>query len=315
MLAISLNPIDWVTSAGGAIAGAASDAVFDQATEWVEEGLAYIAGEVAGFLTDLGESNLGDETFQQIGGVFKYIALVTVLITMVLGASTSLLGGHKLSGVVQEVPITLVMLAGWYSVVTLWAEATSALTRFFLTDALNETFSNNMTLDPGMSSFFRLVLALVLMVFLVIFVVEMLVLSHMLSIAAVVGPLAIALRPWPSLKDVSGKMVRNLAALSLSPVLATASLSLAASTLNEDGQLSLTGALGACAGLTVSLLMPAMVARFLPIDGSGGLGGRGLVAAGVGAVGIGVAAVATGGAAAVAAPGATGATASGVSDE
>jgi len=312
---ISLNPIDWVTSAGGAIAGGVSDAIFDKATEWVEEGLNFIALQLASFLSDLGESNLGDETFVQIGGVFKYIALATVMLTMLLGSSASLLGGHKLSGVVQEVPLTLVMLAGWYAAVTLWAEATNALTKFFLTDSLREGLTNGLSMDVNTSSFFRMIIALALLVFLLIFMVEMLVLSHMLSIAAVIGPLAIALRPWPSLKAVSGKMVRNLAMLSLSPVLATASLALATSTLNEDGTLSFTAALGAVAGLAVSVLMPAMVARFLPLDGSGGLGARGMIAGGVAVAGVAVAAVATGGAAAAAAPGAIGGAAAGASDE
>lgn len=315
MLGISLNPIDWVTSAGGAIAGAASEAVFDQATQWVEDGLAYVAEQIATFFTDLSESNLGDETFAQIGGVFKWIALATVLLTILLGTSGSLLGAHKMSSVVQEIPLTLIMLGSWYAVVTLWAEATNALTRFFLTDTLTESFQGSMQLDPGMSSFFRMFLALLLLVFLVIFMVEMLVLSHMLAIAAVVGPLAIALRPWPSLRSVSARMVRNLASLSLTPVLGTASLALAVRTLNEDGQLSFTGALGAVAGLVVSVLMPAMIARFLPLEGSGSLGGRGLVAAGVGAGAIAVGAVATGGAAAAAAPGAIASTASRASDE
>jgi len=314
MFAISLNPIDWVTSAAGAVTGAVSGAVFDQATEWVEDGLAYIAGQVGTYLAELGESNLGDATFQQIGGVFKYIALATVLITMLLGASSSLLGTHQLSGVVQEIPITLLMLAVWYAAVALWTEATTALTSFFLTDSLREGFAGGMTMPVDASGFFRMLIALVLMIFLFIFMVEMLVLSHMMAIAAVVGPLAIALRPWPSLKAVSGRMVRNLAALSLTPVLATASLALATSTLNEEGTLSFSAALGAVAGLAVSILMPAMIGRFLPLDGAGGLGARAMMAAGAAVGGVAVATVATGGAGAVAAPGAIGAV-GGAADE
>ena len=315
MIAISLNPIDWVTSAGGAIAGGVSDAIFDKATEWVEDGLNFIALQLGSFLAELGESNLGDETFAQIGGVFKYIALATVMLTMILGSAGSLLGGHKLSGVVQEVPVTLIMLAGWYGGVTLWAEAMNALTKFFLTDSLTEGLSGGLSLQIDSSSFFRMIVALALLVFLLIFMVEMLVLSHMLAIAAVVGPLAIALRPWPSLKAVSGKMVRNLAALSLSPVLATASLALATSTLNEEGTLSFTAALGAIAGLAVSVLMPAMVARFIPLDGAGGLGARGMVAGGVAVAGVAAATIATGGAAGAVAPGAISGAVSGASDE
>jgi hypothetical protein len=314
MLAISINPIDWVTSAAGAVSGAVSGAVFDQATEWVEGGLNYIAEQLGTYLSELGQSNLGDSTFEQLGGVFKYIALATVMITMLMGSSSSLLGTHKLSGVVQEIPLTLVMLAIWYAVVALWTEGTTALTGFFLTDSLIAAFGGGMTVSADTAGFWRLLIALALMVFLLIFMVEMLVLSHMMAIAAILGPLAIALRPWPSLKAVSGRMVCNLAALSLTPVLATASLALATSTTNEEGSLSFSAALGALAGLAVSILMPAMIVRFLPLGGDGGLGARGMMAAGVAVAGVAVAAAATGGVAAAAAPGAIGAV-GGASDE
>ena len=101
-------------------------------------------------------------------------------------------------------------------------------------------------------------------------------------------------------RNVSGKMVRNLVALSLTPPLAVASLAIALRTLNDAGQVSFKAALAALAGLAVSVLMPAMVSRFMPLDGQGGLGARGLMAAGVGAATLAVGAVATGGAAAAA---------------
>ena len=311
MLAISLNPVDWVSSAAGTIADAASGAVFDQLTAWVEDGLAYLAEQMAGFLTDFGAANVGDETLTQLGGIFKWIALVTVVITLMLGSSSAILGSqHSLTEVVREVPITLLMLAGWYGVVLLWVEATSSLTRVLLADSLVSALRNGLVIDPGIASFLRFFVALMLMLFLLIFFVEMLVLSHMMTIGAIVGPLAIALRPWPSLRNVSGKMVRNLVALSLTPPLAVASLAIALRTLNDAGQVSFKAALAALAGLVVSVLMPAMVSRFMPLDGQGGLGARGLMAAGVGAATLAVGAVATGGAAAAAgasgAPGAIG---------
>lgn len=308
MFAISLNPVDWVSSAAGTIADAASGAVFDQLTSWVEDGLAYLAEEMAGFLAGLSSTNIGDETLTQLGGIFKWIALVTVVITLMLGSASSILGSqHALAEVVREVPITLLMLAGWYGVVSLWVEATSSLTRVLLEDSLLSALRNGLVIDPGIASFLRFFVALMLLLFLLIFFVEMLVLSHMMTIGAILGPLAIGLRPWPSLRNVSGKMVRNLVALSLAPPLAVASLAIALRTLNEDGQVSFQAALAALAGLAVSVLMPAMVTRFLPLDGQGGLGARGLMAAGVGAATLAVGTVATGGAAAAAgAPGAIG---------
>jgi hypothetical protein len=234
--------------------------------------------------------------------MFKWIALVTVVITLMLGSASAIVGTqHPLSDVVREVPITLLMLAGWYGVVSLWIEATAAVTRVLLADSLLSALENGFVLDPGIGSFLRFFVALMLMIFLVIFFVEMLVLSHMLTLGAIIGPLAIALRPWPSLRNVSGRMVRNLVALSLSPPLAVASMAIALRTLNEGGNVSFKAALAALAGLVVSVLMPAMVSRFLPLDGQGGLGARGLIAAGAGAATLAVGAVATGGAAAGAA--------------
>ncbi len=312
MFAFSLNPIDWVTGAAGAIVESASNAVFDQFTEWVEEGLAFIAEETAAFLADIGNANLGDETLLQLGGMFKWVALVSVVVTMILAAARAATGaGQSMAEVLREIPITLMMLAGWYFVVSLWLEGTNAITRVLLTDTLIEGFSNGLMLDPGIASFFRAFIALFLLIFLVIFLLEMLVLSHMLTFGALIGPVAIGLRPWPGLRDVSARMARNLAALSLTPPLAVASMAIALRTANEDGQMSLTASLGALAGLVVSVLSPALVARFLPLDGQGNLGVRGMVAAGVGSAAVVGGVVATGGAAAAAgsaAPGALNAT-------
>ena len=96
---------------------------------------------------------------------------------------------------------------------------------------------------------------------------------------AVIGPLSIALRPWPALKDVSARMISNVATLSLTPALTAASMSLALHTVNDSGVLGISQAIGGLAGMVVSILMPAMVSRFLPLGGSGDSGGRALIAA------------------------------------
>ena len=74
-------------------------------------------------------------------------------------------------------------------------------------------------------------------------------------------------------------MIRNVATLSLTPAITAASMSLALNTVNDSGVLGISQAIGGLAGMVVSILMPAMVSRFLPLGGSGDSGGRALIAA------------------------------------
>ena len=47
MLAISLNPIDWVTDAAGAVIGGAAETVLDAVVSWLEDGVRYVATVIA----------------------------------------------------------------------------------------------------------------------------------------------------------------------------------------------------------------------------------------------------------------------------
>ena len=279
-LGISLNPIDWITDAAGGIVDAASDAFIGVVVGWVEEALAWVTQQIAIVLADLAAPDFGAAAFQQLGGTFKWLALVSVVGTIVLACGGALLNPKvELSQVVREIPTTMVMLAGWYSAVAIWFEGCRALTGAFTGDALRQAFTTGISLDSGIASFFRMLICLAMIVFLLVFMIEMFVLQHMLTFAAVIGPLAIALRPWPALKDVSARMVRNVATLSLTPALTAASMSLALHTVNGAGVLGISQAIGGLAGMLVSILMPAMVSRFLPLGGSGDSGGRALITA------------------------------------
>ena len=309
LLGISLNPIDWITDAAGGIIDAASDAFIGVVVSWVEEALAWVTQQIAIVLADLSAPDFGAAAFAQLGGTFKWLALVSVVATIVLACGGALLNPKvELSQVVREIPITMVMLAGWYTAVAIWFEGCRALTAAFTGDSLRQAFTTGISLDSGIASFFRMLICLLMILFLLVFMVEMFVLQHMLTFAAVIGPLAIALRPWPALKDVSARMIRNVATLSLTPALTAASMSLALHTVNGAGVLGISQAIGGLAGMLVSILMPAMVSRFLPLGGSGDSGGRALITAAATTAATVAAIGASAGSGALAASGSTGGT-------
>ncbi|MBK8334940.1 MAG: hypothetical protein IPL07_21890 [Acidimicrobiaceae bacterium] len=204
LFGLSLNPIDWITDAAGEIVDGAAGAFIDVVVGWVEEALTWATQQIALVLTDLSAPDFGSSAFQQLGGTFKWLALVSLVATIMLACAGALLNPKvELSHVVREIPITMVMLAGWYAVVAVWFEGCRALTAAFTGDALRQAFATGISLDAGIASFFRLLICLLMIVFLLVFMIEMFVLQHMLTFAAVIGPLSIALRPWPALKDVS----------------------------------------------------------------------------------------------------------------
>ena len=298
MLAISLNPIDWVTDAAGSVIGSAGDDL-DALVARVEEALAYVSRAVGDALAALSAPDFGSGAFAQLGGTFKWLALISVLGTIMLSCGGALLNARiELAQVVREIPITMLMLAGWYSVTAMWFEACRTLTGLFVGDALAQSLQAGISLDVGIVSFLRMLICLFMMLFLIIFLVEMFVLQHLMTFAAVVGPLAISLRPWPALKDVSGRMIRNVVTMSLTPALTAASMSLAVRNINNAGILGITQSIGGLAGMAVSVLMPVMVSKFLPLGGSGDSGGRALIGAAAGVAATAAGAAATGGAAA-----------------
>ena len=79
MLGVSMNPLDWVTSAAGTVLGAAGEAIFDQMVNWVVEGLADLTRQFAESVAGLASVDVGSSSMTQLSGVFKWVALATVL--------------------------------------------------------------------------------------------------------------------------------------------------------------------------------------------------------------------------------------------
>jgi hypothetical protein len=296
MLAISLNPIDWITDAAGAVIGGAAETVLDAVVSWLEDGVRYVATAIANELAGLSSLDLGSQTAQQMGGVMKWVALAVAVGSIMVSAVFAALSSEgSLHDTIREIPITLILMAGWFGLMTVWTEAVTALMSVWTTDALVDGLAVGVDLDPGIASFIRGFVALMLIIFLIVFFIEMLVLNHMLTFGVLIGQIAIAMRPVRPLRGVSGQMIRNMVTLSLVPALGVASLALSLGRLNEAGALSFQRSMGALAGIVVSVLMPLVVAKFLPLGGQSSSVGRSLVGAGAQMAATG-AAVATGGA-------------------
>jgi hypothetical protein len=309
-LAIDLNPISWITDAAGAVVDSAADAVLEGIVGAIEDGLSYVANAIAGEIAGLASVDFGSATVEQMGGVFKWIALVVAVGSIMASAAMAAVSSQgSISDTLREIPITLVLMAGWFGAMSLWVEAVTALTGVWTTEALVEGLSSRIMLDSTIALMVRGIVALLLAVFLIVFFIELLVLNHMLTFGVILGQIAIALRPVRPLRDVSGRMIRNIVSISLTPPLGVASLSLSLGRINESDSLDFSRALGGLAGLVVSVLMPLVVSRFLPLGGQSGSPGRSVV--GAAAQVAGTAALVAGGAGVVAAGGGLGAFVSG----
>jgi len=309
MLGFSLNPIDWVKDAVGWAVDTTSGAILDAITAWVEDGLRSLAQSVASMVTDLGALDTSDGGFMAVSSMFRLVAVATVIGTMMVSVGFAV-GSRRvdLGDVVHEIPRTLVMMAGWSAVCAIWFQVCQALTRWALADTLESAFQSGLQLDSGIGSFLRMFIALVMFIALLVFAVELLFIGFLAPFAVALGPVSIALRPWPDLRVVSRRMVMNVAVLSLTPFLVAASMSMAMRQLTTSGVLDFGLALRGMAGMMVSVLMPAMVKKYLPLDGDGGAPGRAMLAA---AAAITAAAAGAGMMAAGAAGGAAGAGGSG----
>lgn len=280
MLGFSLNPIDWVKDAVGWAVDTTSGAILDAITAWVEDGLRSLAQSVASMVTDLGALDTSDGGFMAVSSMFRLVAVATVIGTMMVSVGFAV-GSRRvdLGDVVHEIPRTLVMMAGWSAVCAIWFQVCQALTRWALADTLESAFQSGLQLDSGIGSFLRMFIALVMFIALLVFAVELLFIGFLAPFAVALGPVSIALRPWPDLRIVSRRMVMNVAVLSLTPFLVAASMSMAMRQLTTSGVLDFGLALRGMAGMMVSVLMPAMVKKYLPLDGDGGAPGRAMLAA------------------------------------
>src|SRR5215210_3224237 len=156
MLAFSLNPIDWITDAAGAVIGGAAESVLDAVVSWLEDGVRYIATAIANELVGLSSLDLGSQTAQQMGGVLKWVALAVAVGSIMVSAVFAAFSGEgSLHDTIREIPITLILMGGWFGLMTVWTEAVTALMSVWTTDALVAGLAGGLDLDLEIASFVR----------------------------------------------------------------------------------------------------------------------------------------------------------------
>lgn len=306
MLGFSLNPLDWMSSGIGWFVETTSNAVFEGLTNWVESALSWFAKIVAEMVVSLSAGDFSDDAFGAVAGMFRTVAITTVVCTiMVSAAGAAGSRRHDLGEVLQEVPRTLVMMAAWSSVCAIWLQLCRSLTEWALADTLQNAFSAGLSMDAGIASFFRFLIALVMLLALIVFAIEMLFIGYLAPFAVAIGPIALALRPWPDLRDTAKRMVMNMVMLTMTPFLVASAMSLAMRTINNAGVLDVGMALKGMVGMLVAVLMPGALKRFIPLEGSNRSLAKAMMGAAA-AVTAAAATVATAGAAAPAAAAAAG---------
>ena len=267
MLAISLNPLDWITDATGAVASATVGSLLDSITTWVTDALTYVGQQVG---TAIGEQASFRWTpgAEKYGAVFRWVALATMVGALMASAGGMALGRGGVVESLQEIPITLVLMAAWFALWDRWFAITTAMTGYFAGDAVTEQLKSGITLDIGIASFVRMLVAFLLLVCLLILLVELIVLQHVATLGLIIGQVTIGLRPIRGLRAVNGRAICNIVSVSLMPVLAMASLGLAMR--NATGEaMPLTDAIVGLAGMALSCFMPMLASRFIPLGGDG----------------------------------------------
>jgi hypothetical protein len=277
-----LNPIGWITDAAGAVVGGVADAAFNVFVTKVEEALSWLFAQVAQQMVDLAEPRFGGPVFDQLNGAARYLTLAVFVATVIgsVGASVWRNSSGDTVDVAAEVPVTAVMIVSWYAGLGLWLEFTRALTKFLVGETMQQVAANGLGLDAGIAAFLRLVIGAMMIVFVVLFFIEMAFLGHALTIGGIIGQVTIALRPWHGTRNVVGKTVRNIVSMSLVAPLGAASMLIAVGNLRDAGPLGFGQAIAGLAGMAVSVLMPFLVAKFLPLDGDGDAGGRSALSTG-----------------------------------
>lgn len=273
MLAIDLNPIDWITSSVGDLVGGAAGAFFDGVVNWVAGGLTYITQKIGEALADLSTPDLTGSAFDVYGGYFKWLALVSLVGTIIAASAGQLVSKRaEMGDVLRQIPVTVAMLAGWYACSSAWFLVCRKLVGSFMGDTIQSGFVSGLSVDAAVSPFLKLIIILLLMFFFLIFMVELFAVRHLLLMATIIGPLSISLRPWPKLRDVSSKMIRTTAMMAFMPVLGIASMSVALRNISNAGILDWGQIGGALAGCVISVLMPVIVSKLFPVEGASSAG-------------------------------------------
>jgi hypothetical protein len=316
MLAIDLNPIDWVK---GAVTGAANEVVefaFGFLGSWIEDGLSWIAEKVGGQFAAAGKVDWGSQFIFGEGGVYANVGglALAIFVGSIFIQAMSLswrrdAGIADVTDMVRDIPVTIVALAVITTFAAAILAACDALAEHFTSDVVAIAFTSSFKLDAGVPGLFRVLVGLLMSLALLLLYIEQLARSQLLTLVIVMSQLAVAARVWPRARYLLEAVVKIFLALAVMPILAGVLLSISFSGWDAAGSLDFTRALAAMAGIFMSVLVPFFAFKAFPISADAPAGaGAAMAGMAVGAA-WGASSLALGGGAGAAAGAATGAAA------
>jgi hypothetical protein len=284
VLAIDLNPIDWVTDAAKDVVSGA----FDFLATWISDALSWLAGQLLHTILGAGSADVSDRFFA-VGGpanVMFWLGLVSVVVGLI-AQTTSLMwrsdaGMAQLTESVLDLPVTLLMMftlpALGVTILQLFDLAAAAVGQ----DAVATGFGDQLQLSSGMPGFMRVIVGVLMIVALLVLYVEQLIRGHLATVLIILGPFSIAMRSWTPARVVFQATVKLFCALAITPLVMMLCLAVALLRYDATGALDISRGLGVLAGLILTIVAPVLANKLFPVgDGvTGAIAGGAVVAAG-----------------------------------
>lgn len=239
MWAISINPVDWVTDAAGAVVSQSVDGLLGVFSGWVTDGVRWMANWFGSYVAGLGSPDFSNSIVQQLSGLARYFALASLVATIMYAVVAGLFSG-QLAATLRELPMTIILLLGWFSVWAIWVSIIESLTGYLITDGVLAAFGSQFELDTSIHPMVMILSGILMIIGLLLLAWELMFIQYLMVIGIVIGQVTIGLRPARGLRHVSSKAVMNLVSLTLMPPLSLAALAIAVAAAGDASIWDLT---------------------------------------------------------------------------
>ena len=285
MLAISMNPLDWVTDAASSVVDGAVDTAFNFLATWISDALSWLAAEIMDRIISAGGADVADGLFAPGGpaNVIYWLGLVSVVAGVSLQVTSTMwrrdAGMTQMTETLLDLPVTVVMMFALPTVGVTILRVCDLAAEAIGTQAFAAGFGESLDLDVGMPGFMRAIVGTFMILVLVVLYVVQLVRSHLATVLIVLGPFTIAMRSWAPVRTVLEATVKLFAALAITPLVMMTMVAVALYRYENVGALDLSRALAVLAGLLLAVLSPFVANKLFPIgDGlAAGIAGGAVV--------------------------------------